>query len=185
MGRSFQLWINNKWKSHCKVEWKRDYEKHSCSRWLYSRSRHVVAHTVNGDARGRVGGIQMFAQERAVVDLQTLPLQVQLLSDHQHITIIQVMHQLQHTRPAGYTNTHAHTPLHRHKYAVANIWPPAVSTNNHWLCMNLISMIYCFTTPGSGFDKRSRTLLLNFKWKRTLIKNNWLKVSVITSRRHL
>ncbi len=109
MGRSFQLWINNKWKSYCKVEWKRDYEKHSCSRWLYSRSRHVVDHTVNGDARGRVGGIQMFAQERAVVDLQTLPLQVQLLSDHQHITIIQVMHQLQHTRPAGYTNTHART----------------------------------------------------------------------------
>ncbi len=147
----------------------------------------MVDHTVDGDARGRVGGIQMFAQERAVVDLQTLLLWVQLLSDHQHITIIQVMHQLQHTRPAGYTHTHTHThtqPLHRYKYTVANIWPPAVSTNNHWLCMNLISMIYCFTTPGSEFDNRSWTLLLNFKWKRTLIKNNSLKVSVITSRRH-
>lgn len=141
----------------------------------------MVDHTVDGDARGRVGGIQMFAQERAVVDLQTLLLRVQLLSDHQHITIIQVMHQLQHTRPAGYTHTQ---PLHRHKYTVANIWPLAVSTNNHWLCNNLILMIYCFTTPGSEFDKRSWTLLLNFKWKRTLIKNNSLKVSVITSRRH-
>lgn len=71
--------------------------------------RNVVDHTVDGDARGRVGGIQMFAQERAVVDLQTLPLRVQLLSDHQHITIIQVMHQLQDAWPPGCTNTHTVT----------------------------------------------------------------------------
>lgn len=133
-------------------------------------SRHVVHHTIDGDARSRVGGVQMFAQERAVVDLQTLLLRVQLLSDHQHITIIQVMHQLQNPRPPCCTNTHIHTLLHRQRYAAANIWPCAVSTNNHWLCMNLISMIYCFTTPGTTFDKRSRTLLLNFKWKKTLIK---------------
>lgn len=72
-------------------------------------TRHVVDHTVDGDARGRVGGVQMFAQERAVVDLQTLPLRVQLLSDHQHITIIQVMHQFQNARPPGYTHKYTHS----------------------------------------------------------------------------
>lgn len=72
-------------------------------------SRHVVDHTVDGDARGRVGGVQMFAQERAVVDLQTLPLRVELLSDHQHITIIQVMHQLQNARSPGYTHKYTHS----------------------------------------------------------------------------
>lgn len=65
--------------------------------------------TVDGDARGGVGGIQMFAQERAVVDLQTLPLRVQLLSDHQHITVIQVVHQLQDAGPPGCTNTRCYT----------------------------------------------------------------------------
>lgn len=83
--------------------------------------RHVLDHTVDGDARGRVGGVQMFAQERAVVDLQTLPLGVQLFSDHQHIAIIQVMHQLQDTRPPGYTHTQTHALLHRHRHAAPNI----------------------------------------------------------------
>ena len=54
------------------------------------------------------------------MNLQTLMLWIELLSDHQDITVIQVVHRLQNTRPVDYTPTQKRTQnqtqtwMHKH-----------------------------------------------------------------------
>lgn len=50
--------------------------------------------TVYWYSRGGVGGVQVFSQESAVTDLQSLFPRIQFFSNDQHITVIQVVHGL-------------------------------------------------------------------------------------------
>lgn len=59
--------------------------------------------TVYWYSRCGVGGIQMFSQQSAVMDLQTFPFRIQFIPDHQNITVVQVVHHLHHTGPVGCT----------------------------------------------------------------------------------
>lgn len=53
--------------------------------------------TIYRNSRGGVGGVQVFSQQSAVMNLQTLPLRIQLLPNDQHVAVVQVMHHLRHT----------------------------------------------------------------------------------------
>lgn len=58
--------------------------------------------TIDGDAEGGVGGVQVLPQKGAAVYMQALLLWLQLLSHHQHITVVQVVDDLlQNSRPVG------------------------------------------------------------------------------------
>lgn len=56
-----------------------------------------VPPTIYRNSRGGVGGIQVFSQQSAVMNLQTLPLRIQLIPNDQHVAVVQVMHHLRHT----------------------------------------------------------------------------------------
>lgn len=54
----------------------------------------LIRPTVYGYSRGGVGGVQVFSQQSAVTNLQTLFPRIQFFPNDQHITVIQVVHRL-------------------------------------------------------------------------------------------
>ncbi|KAL4647144.1 hypothetical protein GN956_G7804 [Arapaima gigas] len=96
--------------------------------------------TVDGDARGGVGGVQVFAQQRALWQPQDLPLGLQLLPNDEDVAVIQVERGKCETLVEVRITARLHAGPHRQgtfasisPQLICNLCTPPPSTTMVWI----------------------------------------------------